>query len=486
MLTIKNYINGKWMDPECSIYEDIVNPSNGEVIGKVPLSTDVEVVRAVKAASEAFEKWKYVPVATRCEYLFKLQRLISENFEDLSKSVSLEGGKNLVDARAELKRVVQNLEVACGMPVMMQGEKIEGIAPEIDAEVVRQPIGVFGMVVPFNFPAMVPFWFLPYAIAAGNTVVLKPSKQVPITMQKIFKLIDEVGLPEGVVNIVNGDRGVVDAMLKNPEIKGISFVGSSKVAKKIAEECAKTGKRFQALGSAKNYIVVMKDAKINKVVNSLLTSCYGCAGERCMAASVVAAVPEVYDELKTRFIEAAKKLKVGDALDPEVEMGPVISAAAKERILKYIDVGIEEGANLVLDGRDIELPGNLKNGFYIGPTIFSEVTNDMTIAQEEIFGPVVSMIKIQSLDDAIKYIKECKYGNGASIFTQNGYYARKFEMEASAGMIGINIGIPAPVAYLPFGGMKDSIYGDIKAQGKDVVDFYTERKVVTIRFYKED
>ncbi|KPU45657.1 methylmalonate semialdehyde dehydrogenase [Oxobacter pfennigii] len=486
METIKNYINGKWVDAECTSYKENFNPSTGVILSKVPISTKDETNRAIEAASTAYERWKNLSVATRCEYLFKLQHLMSENFEDLSRTVSLEQGKNLVDARAELKRTIQNLEVACGMPMLMQGEKLEGIASEIDGEVIRQPMGVFGVIVPFNFPAMVPFWFLPYAIAAGNTIVLKPSEQVPLTMQKIFKIIDQIGLPDGVVNIVNGSIDVVDAMIESPKIKGISFVGSSKIARKIAEECSKRGKRYQALGSAKNYIVVMKDAQLDKVVDSLLTSCYGCAGERCMAASVVAAVPEVYDELKAQFVEAAKKLIVGDALNPDTEMGPVISQAAKDRILGVIETGIKEGAELTLDGRDIVVSDELKKGYFIGPTIFSNVTPDMTIAKEEIFGPVVSMVKIDSLDDALEQIKNHKYGNGASIFTQNGYYARKFEMEASAGMIGINIGIPAPVAYFPFGGIKESFFGDTKAQGKDVINFFTERKIVTARFFKED
>lgn len=486
MKIMKNYINGKWEESASTNYIDVTNPSTGESIAKVPVSTAEETDRGVKAADSAFEKWKKTPVSTRTSYLFKLQQYLNEDCDELAKLISLECGKSMVDSQAEMKRAIQNVEVACGMPMLMQGEKLEGIAGEMDAEVIRQPIGAFAIISPFNFPAMVPFWFLPYAIAAGNTLVVKPSEQVPLTMQRIFSIIDRLGMPAGVINMVNGGKDVSEALIAHKDIKGISFVGSSRVAAIVASESAKNAKRFQALGSAKNYLVVMEDAKLDKVVDSLLTSCYGCAGQRCMATSVVAAVPQVYDKLLEMFIEAAKKLKVGNAVDPEVDVGPVISKVSKERLYSFIEKGIQEGAKLVLDGRNIKLPAEIQNGFFIGPTIFSDVRPEMNIAQEELFGPVVSMIRIESLDEGLKFIKESKYGNGASIFTQNGYYARKFEMEASAGMIGINVGIPAPVAYFPFGGVKQSIYGDVKAQGRDVVNFYTERKIVTSRFFRED
>lgn len=481
---IKNYINGKWFDPECTGYIDVTNPSTGENVGKVPLSVSSEISRAVEAAQVAYRSWSSTPVSKRTSYLYKLRTLMDENSDKLVRTICIESGKTLVDALAELKRAIQNVEVACGMPILMQGEKLEGIAAEIDGEVIRQSIGVFAIIPPFNFPAMVPFWFLPYAIASGNTVVIKPSEQVPLTMQAVFGLIEQLDLPDGVVNMVNGDKSASEDLISHPLVRGISFVGSSRVARIVAEICSKKGKRYQALGSAKNYLLVMEDARIDKVVDALLTSCYGCAGQRCMAASVIAAVPEVYEELKVRFIEAASKLKVGSALDKNVDVGPVISAAAKNRIFGLVEKSVEEGANLVLDGRQVDLPDELKKGYYIGPTLFTEVTPEMIIAQEEIFGPVAAMMKIESLDEGLELIKKSKYGNGASIFTQNGYYARKFEMQANAGMIGINIGVPAPVAYFPFGGVKESIYGDIKAQGKDVVNFYTERKIVTLRFFK--
>jgi len=486
MLTLKNYINGKWVEADCSEYLDVTNPSTGEVFAKVPLSTAKNVEEAVNAASKAFEKWSRESVSKRTSYLFKLHSIMDEHEDELVEAICKEGGKTLVDGKAEIKRAVQNIEVACGMPMLLQGEKLQGIANEMDAEVIRQPIGVFAIIPPFNFPAMVPFWFLPYAIATGNTLVIKPSEQVPVTMQLIMGLIDKIGLPQGVINIVNGDKTVAEALTENKAIRGVSFVGSSKVARIIAETCSKNGKRYQALGSAKNHLLVMEDACIDKVIDSLMTSCYGCAGERCMAASVVAVVPEVYDEVREKFIAAAKKLKTGDALGDGVDVGPVISQRAKERILGLIQKGIDEGASLILDGRNPDIPKEIQKGFYIGPTIFENVTPDMTIMQEEIFGPVVCLVKINSLDDGLELVKNCRFGNGASIFTQSGYYARKFEMEVDAGMIGINVGIPAPVAYFPFGGVKESFYGDVKAQGRDVINFFTERKVVTARFYKQD
>lgn len=486
IMIIKNYINGEWVEETGVHYENVENPSTGEVIGKVPHSSEATTKAAIDAAEKAFETWSRTPVAKRTSYLFNLQHLIEENFEELARSISLEQGKSPVDAIAEMKRTLENIQTACAMPVLIQGDKIEGVAPGIDGEVIRQPVGVSGLIVPYNFPAMVPFWFLPYAVGAGCTVVLKASQQVPMTLQRIFKYIHEVGFPKGVINLVNGDRKVADVILDSPKVRAVSFVGSTAVAKKIAVRCAETGKRFQALGSAKNYFVVMKDAKMDQVTKSLSTSCYGCAGQRCMAASVVAAVPEIYDELRDRFIEAAKNLKVGDALDQSVDVGPVVSAKHKQRVLDYIETGIKEGAKLVLDGRNVQVPEANKDGYFIGPTIFTDVTPEMTIAKEEIFGPVVVMIKVKNIEEALAQIRNHEYGNGASIFTQNGYYGQKFASEADAGMIGINIGIPAPVAYLPFGGVKNSALSDIKAQGKDVVDFFTYRKTITLRYFPED
>ncbi len=485
-ITIRNYINGEWVDEPGVDYVDLDNPSTGEIVGRVPFCTEKTANDAIAAAQEAFESWRKVPVAARTAYLFKLYDLIQDNYDDLAYTISYEQGKSPVDAHAEMVRVVENIQSACAAPLVIQGDFLENAGPGIHGEVIPQPLGVCGLIVPYNFPAMVPFWFFPYALAAGNTVVLKASEQVPITMQKIFRLVDQLGLPKGVANLVNGDAKVAGAILAAPDVKAVSFVGSTNVAKIIASSCAATGKRFQALGGAKNYFVVLEDAKMDQVLKSFTTSCYGCAGQRCMAASVIAAVPAVYDQLKDSLVAEAKKLKVGDATDPTVGVGPVISAAHKEKVLKYIETGIKEGAKLLLDGRSVELPEKNKKGYFIGPTIFADVTPEMTIAQEEIFGPVVCLMKIDNLDQALRQIKEHQYGNGASVFTQNGYYAHKFMQECDAGMVGINVGIPAPVAQLPFGGVKNSAFADIKAQGRDVFSFFTTRKIVTSRFFPED
>ena len=402
-----------------------------------------------------------------------------------------EMGKSLPDARAEIKRVFENIEVACGMPVLQQGDKLIGSSFDIDGEVLRLPIGVFGMIAPFNFPAMVPFWFIPYAIATGNTYVLKTSKQVPCTMQLITKYIDQAGLPPGVFNLVNGDKTVANALMDSPLVKGVSFVGSTPVAQQVAEKCARTNKRFQAMGGAKNHLVVMPDARIEEVIRNMVSSCYGCAGQRCMAASAIVCVgDDTYKTICQKFVEASKKVVVANPLDPKVAqdqmvLGPVISAKAKAFILQMIEEGVKEGATLALDGRNLVVK-SCEKGYFVGPTVFTDVKPGMKIHTTEIFGPVVIILKAKNLDEAIAIINSHKYGNGASIYTQNGYYSRKFKIEAEVGMVGINVGIPAPVAYLPFGGAKASQFADIKAQGKAVINFFTEDKVITERYWKED
>jgi len=374
------------------------------------------------------------------------------------------------------------------MPVLQQGDKLIDAAQGIDAETIREPLGVFGMIPPYNFPAMVPFWFLPYAIAAGNTYVVKPSEQVPCTFQRITELLEQTGLPPGVVNVVNGDKAAAMALIENRQVAGISFVGSTKVARLVVEACARTGKRVQALGSAKNHLVVMPDANMDEVIRNLLTSCYGCAGQRCMAASAIVAVGDkTHQTLCSRFIEASRGVLVADPLDPAHEknpmlMGPVISKKALETIHRMIEVGIKEGATLALDGRAVKVQGRGK-GHFIGPTVFTNVKPGMEIHRTELFSPVVVVLKTASLDEAIGIINSHEYGNGASIYTQDGYAARKFKVETRAGMLGVNIGIPAPVAYLPFGGMKASFLSDIKGQGREVVRFFTASKVVTERYW---
>ncbi len=488
---LKNYVSGEWIEPEGGSSLDVENPSTGEIIGKTPLSSAADVDRAVQAAAAAFPEWSQTPVARRIEPLRRLAELLRANEEKVARTLTEEMGKSLPDAGAEMKRAFENCDVACGMPSLQQGDKLIGASFDIDGEVLRLPIGVFAMIAPFNFPAMVPFWFLPYAIAAGNTFVLKPSEQVPLTMALIAGLIDKTGLPPGVFGLVNGDRAVAEAFIEDPRIQGVSFVGSSKVCRQIAEGCAKSGKRFQAMGSAKNHLVVMPDAKLDEVIRNMVTSCYGCAGQRCMASSAIVAVgDETYKTVCERFVAESQQVIVADPLDPKVAdeamvMGPVVSAKAKAFILEMIETGIQEGATLALDGRDLVVPG-CENGYFVGPTVFTDVQPGMKIHETEIFGPVVVILKADSLDEAIGIINGHQYGNGASIYTQNGYWARKFKLETLAGMIGINVGIPAPVSYLPFGGMKASQFADIKAQGKAVVDFYTESKIITERYWPEE
>ncbi len=489
IMKIKNYVNGEWVEPENTGYLDVENPTTCEILARVPLSTTKEINRTIDAAADAYPGWSNTPVARRIRPLFKLNELLRANEDQLARVLVTEMGKSIPDAIAEFKRIYENIEVAAGMPVLQQGDKVIGSSFDIDGEVLRLPIGVFAMIAPFNFPGMVPFWFLPYALASGNTYIIKASKQVPMTMQLITEYMDQCGFPPGVFNLVNGDKTVAEAFMDSSKVKGISIVGSTNTCKIVAEKCARTNKRFQAMGSAKNHLVVMPDAKLEQVIRNMTTSCYGCAGQRCMASSAIVGVGEMYNILCDRFVEDSKNIIVADPLDSKVSdqslvMGPVISKKAKDFILSMIDEGIKEGATLALDGRDIVVPG-CENGHFVGPTVFTDVKPGMKIHDVEIFGPVVVILKADTLDDAIKIINDHKYGNGASIYTQNGYWARKFKLEVEAGMIGVNIGIPAPVAYLPFGGMKESQYADIKAQGKNIVNFFTEDKIITERYFEE-
>ncbi len=487
---VRNYVDGEWIESDNSGHLDIENPSTGQIIGKAPLSTAAETDRAVDAAARAFKTWSRTPVARRVEPLYKLDALLRENEEKIARTLAEEMGKSLPDARAEMKRIFENIEVACGMPVLQQGDKLIGVSYGIDGEVIRLPIGVFAMIAPFNFPAMVPFWFLPYAIATGNTYVVKASEQVPLTMQLITESIDQAGLPKGVFNLVNGDKVVGQALVENPAVKGVSLVGSTRTCRIVSEKCAQNNKRCQAMGSAKNHLVAMPDAKVDDMLRNMITSCFGCAGQRCMAASAIVAVGnDMYKTVCEKFVEASKNVLVANPLDPKVAdesmvMGPVISARSKQSILGMIEAGIKEGATLALDGRDIIVPG-CENGHFVGPTVFTDVKPGMEIHNTEIFGPVVVVLRAGSLDEAIGIINDLEYGNGASIYTQNGYYARKFKLETQCGMIGVNVGIPAPVAYLPFGGMKDSQFADIKAQGREIINFFTEKKIITERYWPE-
>ncbi len=479
---LKNYVAGEWRDSNSKEILDVYNPSTDEVIARVPLSAPEEVEQAIRAAKEAFPEWRETPPTTRIQYLFHLKELLEENFEDLSRIISQDEGKTLDEARGETRRLIENVEVAAGIPSLMMGCLLEDIARGIDEELVRQPLGVFATIPPFNFPAMVPWWFAPYALATGNTYLIKPSEQVPLSQNLIFELIAELDLPPGVINLVHGAKDVVDRLLESPDIVGISSVTSTPIARYIYQKAAESGKRVQAQAGAKNFIVVMPDADLDRTVPALLTSFFGCAGERCLSGAVLLPVGQAYEALKAKFAEAASRIKVGDPLDEATQMGPVISRRHMERVLGYIEQGVREGAELLLDGRGIKVAGN-ESGYFIGPTIFDRVTPGMRIAAEEIFGPVAGIIKVEDLDEAIDIIHANPYGNAASIFTSSGSSAREFKYRVKCGNIGINIGIVAPMAFFPFAGRKESFFGDLHGQGQDAIDFFTEKKVVISRWW---
>jgi malonate-semialdehyde dehydrogenase (acetylating)/methylmalonate-semialdehyde dehydrogenase len=415
--------------------------------------------------------------------MFELRERLVARSDDLARSVTTEMGKTLADATAEVARAIEMVEAACAVPTTMQGRILEDVSRNIDAETVRQPVGVCAAIVPFNFPAMVPFWFLPFAIACGNTFVLKPSEQVPLTQQIAFEELHALGLPAGVVNLVNGGRQVVEGILDHPGIDAVSFVGSAPVARLVYERAAKAGKRVQALGGAKNHMVVMPDAIIDKTVDGIIGSAFGAAGQRCMAGSVVVCVGDAHEQLIGALVQATEALTVGDGLDERSDMGPVISYAARERISDWIDRGVADGAKLVVDGRGITSDQADPSGAYLGPSILDDVTAEMAIAQEEVFGPVLIIIQVPNLDQAIQVVNHSRFGNGASIFTESGASVRRYRHEVQAGMIGVNIGVAAPVAFFPFSGWKDSFLGDLHAHGTDAVDFYTRKKTITSRYF---
>ena len=489
---VGNYINGQWVDAKGGRLLDVENPSTGEVLAQVRLSTAAEADRAVEAARAAFPQWSQTPVTRRAEYMYDFLHLLKANEEKISRVLTAEMGKSLPDSRAEMKRVFQNTEAACGVPILQQGKKMIGCAQSIDGEILNLPIGVFAAVTPFNFPAMAPFWFLPYAIATGNTFIAKPSELVPLTMEAVTELVDQINLPPGVFNLVNGDKEAGVALINNPGVNGLSFVGKSSTCQVVAEQCVAKGKRYQAMGSAKNHLVVMPDyAHVDALIRNMSTSCYGCAGQRCMASSVIVAIgDDMYKKVCDRFIEDSKNFIVANPLDPKVEnesmlMGPVITAQAKQFILDMIKKGVAEGATLALDGRDVTVPG-CEKGHFVGPTVFTDVKPGMAIYNTEIFAPVVCIMKADRLDDAIDMINNHPYSNACSIYTQNGHHARKFKLAVQTGMVGVNVGIPAPVPFLPFGGMKHSMICDIKMQGQAALSFYTHDKVIVERYWDEE
>ena len=479
---LDNFIGGRWVSAQTTEFFDVHNPAVGDVIGRTPLSTGADVDAAVRAATDAFPAWRDTPVNARAQVLYRFKALLEQNFEEMARIVTTEHGKTLDEARGSVRRGIECVEVACGAPSLMQGFGLEDISQGIDCHVVRQPLGVCAAIAPFNFPAMVPMWFLPFAIATGNTFVLKPSEQVPLSQRKMVDLLSRCDLPAGVVNIVNGGRDVVNAICDHPGIRAVSFVGSTPVAKHVYQRGTHAGKRVQALGGAKNFVVVMPDANFDRSIGIITESFYGCAGERCLAGSMLVPVGDAHVESRDRLVASARALKVGDGTEPGVTMGPVISAGHKERVLGYIDKGVAEGAKLLVDGRGTRV-ADRPRGYFVGPSIFDEVSPKMSIGHDEIFGPVASICPVKTLDEAIAMMKSHPNANATSIFTSSGKAAREFAKHATASMVGVNIGVAAPMAYFPFGGAKDSFFGDLKAHGRDGVEFYTDKKVTISRWF---
>jgi malonate-semialdehyde dehydrogenase (acetylating)/methylmalonate-semialdehyde dehydrogenase len=475
---LDNYVGGRRVAVESDDVLHVHDPATGEVLARVPLSTPADVERAVEAAKDAFETWSETPVMERARAMFRVQALYEQHFEELSELIVLENGKALQEARGELRRGIEVIEFAAGMPTLMMGGAVEQVSRGVDTELFRHPLGVVAAITPFNFPAMVPLWTAPIAVASGNTYILKPSQRTPLSAMRLVELFEEAGIPPGVVNVVHGAADAVNAICDHPSIRAVSFVGSAPVAKHVYARCAQAGKRVQALAGAKNHIVVMPDADLEMAAPGLFSSAFANAGQRCLAGSVGVAVGGIADALAERLVEIAKRSPMGPGLDPENTITPVTTDEARRKIAEYIDLGVEEGARLLVDGR---IDGG-DGGFFLGPTILDEVRPEMRVAQEEIFGPVLSMERLTSLEEALEVIKRNEFGNATAIFTRDGGVAREFRRKVTAGMVGINIPVPAAMAFFPFAGWKGSFYGDLHATGKDGVYFFTESKVVTTRW----
>ena len=480
----RNCIGGEWSISRSELFTEVTNPATGEVIARTADSGPSGVEAAVKAASAALPAWRKTPVGGRIQCLFRLKQLLESHFDELARIVTTENGKTLAEARGELRRGVENVEVACGTPLLMQGYMLEDIAPGIDELMVRQPLGVVAVITPFNFPAMIPLWFLPYAIASGNTVLVKPSEKVPLTLQRIVELIHEAGVPPGVVNLVHGTKPTVDAILDHAAIRAVSFVGSTAVARYVYARAAASGKRAQCQGGAKNYAVVLPDADMDGASQIVADGAFGCAGQRCLAVSVVVTVGEARKSFQKTIGDITGRLRVGSGLDPGVQMGPVITAASKERIERLIAGSVSDGARLIVDGRGARIP-SCEGGNFIRPTLLDGLPPTSQLIDTEIFGPVLTMVHAADLDDAIALVSNSRYGNQASLFTTSGAAARKFRNEVPAGNVGINIGVAAPIAYFPFSGWKDSFFGSLHAQGRDAIEFYTDKKVCVERWPKD-
>src|SRR5580704_12968735 len=470
--TLKFYVNGKWESTQGSGLHPVTNPATGETIAHVPYATVAEVDRVARHAHAAFLKWRDVPVVDRVQIFYRYKTLLEAHANEVARILSTENGRTLDDAKASVRRAIQMVEVACGMPSLMMGDALENVSKNIDSQSIRQPLGVCAGITPFNFPAMVPMWMFPFAIACGNSFILKPSEKVPMTPTRTCELLHEAGIPEGVYNLIHGDKVSVDALLAHPLVRAISFVGSSPVAKYVYETAAKHGKRVQALGGAKNHLVVTPGANLEKTVEAIISSSFGAAGERCLAGSVLVPIGDVAQPLVDLLLETTNKIKLG------VDMGPVVTDEHRKKIVGYIAKGVAEGAEPLCDGRKTNC-----EGYFGRPTIFDHVTPEMTIAKEEIFGPVLSVIRVKTLDEAIELVNSSKFGNTTSIFTSDGKSAREYASRIECGMVGVNIGVAAPMAFFPFSGWKNSFFGDLHAHGKDAVAFYTEQKVIMTRWF---
>ncbi len=482
---LENYVHGAWRRSAATNFVEVTNPATAELLARTPLSTSADVDAAVQSAAAAFPAWRRTPPGERIQYLFKLKNLLEDHLDEIARLITTENGKTLGEAKAELRRGIENVEVACGIPMMMQGYNLEDVTPGVDETLIRQPLGVVAAIVPFNFPAMIAFWFLPYAIACGNTFVLKPSERVPLTMKRIFELLEKTGLPKGVVNLVNGGREAVDALCDHPQIRAISFVGSTPVAKHVYTRSAASGKRMQCQGGAKNHVVVLPDADMDLATQIIGDSAFGCAGQRCLAVSVAVTIGEAQKTFRDSISKAASSMRVGNGLGSGVQMGPVISKESKSRVESLIAEGVSAGAKPIVDGRNANIADG-ESGNFVKPTILDGLPASSSVANTEIFGPVLTLVHANNIDEAMDFLARSPYGNQASLFTTNGAAARKFRYEAPAGNIGINIGVAAPMAYFPFSGWKESFFGILHGQGKDAVEFYTESKIVIERWSRQE
>jgi malonate-semialdehyde dehydrogenase (acetylating)/methylmalonate-semialdehyde dehydrogenase len=479
--TLLNFVGGTWQRADAPAGIAVHNPATGEVLSTAPLSPAASVARAVEAAQQALPGWRRTPAGDRIQPLFRLKALLDAQFGEVARLITQECGKTLGEAEGELRRGIENVEVATGIPSLMMGSNLEDIASGIDELMIRQPVGVVGVIAPFNFPGMIPLWFLPYAVACGNTLVLKPSEKTPMTMAKIFQLAEQAGFPPGVLNLVHGGKDTVDALLDHPAVRAISFVGSTSVARYIYSRAAANGKRVQCQGGAKNPVVVLPDADLEMTTKIVADSAFGCAGQRCLASSVVITVAEATKAFTEQISDAAAARKVGYGLEKGIEMGPVISPESRARIEGLIAAGVAAGATPVVDGRNARVSG-YEGGNFVRPTVLANVDPASELARTEVFGPVLSLMQVDTVDDAIALVNQAAYGNQACLFTSSGSAARKFRYEAQVGNIGINVGVAAPMAYFPFSGWKESFFGDLHAQGRDAIDFYTEKKIVVERW----